>query len=350
MKHPIYVLSLAALAVGLLTACVSPADGGEATLPSGAKCLKLQPGDYDRTVVIGGETRTYRLHVSPTDTSDSPRPLVIVLHGGGQTGTRIQELIHMDRTADRHGFWVAYPDGTKGLGGGFTWNGGDCCGAAMRKKIDDVDFIEEMIQELTEPGCVDPRRVYATGISNGAIFSYRLGCELSDKIAAIAPIAGALMMDQCSPGRSVPAIIFHGSEDKHVKVEGGRNFMSGANRAFPPLPETRDRWLKINGCSAERERIYQKGDSTCWSYTGCADQGDVTFCLVKGGGHTWPGGEQFRPGVLGYTTEDLSANETMWEFFADHPLPATNLPDRRRMPDKDPLKTKEQAVRDHQGE
>jgi len=344
MKHSIQRLSLAALALGLFTACVLPADGSEATLPSGGQCAKLTPGDYDRTLVVDGETRNYRLHVSAVAEPENPRPLVIVLHGGGQSGPRIQELIHMDRTADRHGFWVAYPDGTKGAGGGFTWNGGDCCGVAMRKKIDDVDFIEELIQELTEPGCVDPRRVYATGISNGAIFSYRLGCDLSDKIAAIAPIAGALMMNQCTPERPVPAIIFHGSEDKHVKVQGGRNLMSGARRAFPPLSETRDRWLQINGCAAESELIYKKGDSTCWSYENCADRGDVTFCMVEGGGHTWPGGEPFRPGVLGYTTDDLSANETMWEFFADHPLPGPKKPDIKRPRRKEP------AARDRQGE
>lgn len=344
MKHRIRLLSLTALAVGLFTACVLPADGGEANLPSAEKCSMLPPGNYDRTLVVEGETRTYRLHVSEAAEPDKPRPLVLVLHGGGQTGARIQELIGMDSTADRHGFWVAYPDGTKGAGGGFTWNGGDCCGAAMRQKIDDVEFIEALIDKLTEMGCIDPRRVYATGISNGAIFTYRLGCDLSDKIAAIAPIAGALMMDRCTPGRPVPAIIFHGSKDKHVKVEGGRNLMSGANRAFPPLAETRDRWIQINGCSEESERIYQKGDSTCWSYEKCANQGDVTFCMVEGGGHTWPGGEPFRPGVLGYTTGDLSANEVMWEFFADHPLPDTKEPYRAKPERKEP------AARDHQGE
>jgi polyhydroxybutyrate depolymerase len=344
MKYRFYPLFLAALALGLSTACVPPADGGETRLPRDLHMTRLSPGDHDRTLVVGGETRTYRLHVSTVAESENPRPLVIVLHGGGQSGRRIQELIYMDRTAERHGFWVAYPDGTKGLGGGFTWNGGDCCGAAMRKKIDDVDFIEELIRELTEPGWVDPRRVYATGISNGAIFSYRLGCELSDKIAAIAPIAGALMMDQCKPGRPVPAIIFHGSQDKHVKVEGGRNLMSGAKRAFPPLGTTRDRWLEINGCSEESERIYQKGDSTCWSYTDCGEQGDVTFCMIEGGGHTWPGGEPLRPDVLGYTTDDLSANEAMWEFFEDHPLPTSKEPHRKQP------RSKEQADRDRKGE
>lgn len=338
MKHRIFLLSLSALAVGLLTVCVLPANHPEATLPHGGQCAKLPPGDHDRTLVVNGETRTYRLHVSAADDAGGPRPLVIVLHGGGQSGARIQELIHMDRTADRHGFWVAYPDGTKGPGGGFTWNGGDCCGTAMRKNVDDVAFIEELIRELTEPGCIDSRRVYATGISNGAIFTYRLGCDLSDKIAAIAPIAGALMMNRCTPGRPVPAIIFHGSEDKHVKVKGGRNLMSGASRAFPPLSESRDRWLQINGCSAESERVYEKGDSTCWSYQECGDRGGVTICMVEGGGHTWPGGEPIRPGVLGYTTDDLSANEVMWEFFAEHPLPSTRKPDGERLRSKEQVR------------
>lgn len=320
----ISTLSVAALSLCFLTVCAAPDyRAPDAALAHGEKCIELKSGNYDRTVVVGGGQRSYRLHVSSMASDQPAKSLVIVFHGGGQSGPRIQELIHMDEVADRHGFWVAYPNGTPGSGGGFTWNGGDCCGAAMRENIDDVEFIEGMIDELTTTSCVNPERIFATGISNGAIFSYRLGCELSDKVAAIAPVAGALMLEQCRPGKPVPAIIFHGSEDKHVKIRGGRHLMSGARRAFPPQRETRNRWLEVNGCSSDSEVVFASGDSSCRAYQNCSASGDVTFCMIEGGGHTWPGGEPIRPGVLGYTTDDLSASETMWAFFDDHPLADT---------------------------
>lgn len=325
MNHSIPILTIAALSLGILTGCELPSErASEASMPHGGNCSELESGNYDRTLIVDGDQRAYRLHVSSSEAGERPMPLVIVFHGGGQSGPQIQELVDMDETADRHGFWVAYPNGTPGPGGGFTWNGGDCCGAAMRNEIGDVDFVEAMIEELTGRECVDPRQIFATGISNGAIFSYRLGCELSDGIAAIAPVAGALMLDRCRPGRPVPAIIFHGSEDRHVRVEGGRTSMSGASRTFPPLRETRDRWLEINGCSSDSRLVYAEGDSSCRSYQNCSAQGDVTVCMIEGGGHTWPGGEPIRPRVLGYTTDDLSANDTMWQFFQDHPLPETH--------------------------
>jgi len=335
MHRTLFVLALSLSSLGALTVCALPAEEPAGDPPSAGKsCVSLAAGDHDRVLSVGGDEREYRLHVPPSGKGEARKPLVMVFHGGGQSGPRIEELIGMDSVADREGFLVAYPTGTKGLLGGHTWNGGDCCGPAMRQNVDDVGFTRRIIDTLVDEGCVDPDRVYATGISNGAIFTYRLGCELSDKIAAIAPIAGALMLKQCSPERAVPAIIFHGTADEDVKVKGGRNWQSGARRAFPPLEESIDRWLEINHCSpkARTHVSYDKGDSTCRDYDCASESGSVTFCSIQGGGHTWPGSEPFRPDRLGKTTQDLSANQEMWEFFEHHPMSGSSPSRDRDLP------------------
>jgi polyhydroxybutyrate depolymerase len=288
--------------------------------PAKPTCASLEPGDHDLTIGVGETTRDYRLHV-PSPRPEGPAPLVIVLHGGGQKGgAAIQGPARVDPVADKNGFLVGYPTGTRGLAGGYTWNGGDCCGAAMRKRMDDVNFVSNLIDELVGGGCVDRKRVYATGISNGAIFTYRLACELSGKIAAIAPIAGALMLKKCKPRRPVPAIIFHGTADRDVPLKGGFNIQSGARRRFPPFQHTLQTWLDINRCPAESHTVYDKGEATCVGYEGCGRGGAVTVCKIQGGGHTWPGGEAIMTKRLGRTTQDISASAEMWRFFAAHPM------------------------------
>ncbi|HEU4402203.1 MAG TPA: PHB depolymerase family esterase [Candidatus Polarisedimenticolia bacterium] len=314
---------LLVMAVGVHTPC---AQGGPPTKaargPAGGAC-GLSPGDVDRTIQVGGMEREYRVYAPSSFDSTRRSPLLIVLHGGGGSGPGIEELSRITPVADAHGFLVALPTGTKGMARGNSWNAGDCCGTAMEKGVDDLGFISKMIDTLVDSGCVDPQRVYATGISNGAILSYRLACELSDKIAAIAPIAGALMVDPCTPKRPVPAIIFHGTADREVKVEGNFNRMSHPRREFPPLKQTIRTWLRINHCTDATHVTYSKGAATCETYEGCAEGNDVTFCRIEGGGHTWPGGKPLMPFLLGPTTQDISADEEMWKFFAAHPMKTT---------------------------
>ncbi|HEX6201670.1 MAG TPA: PHB depolymerase family esterase [Thermoanaerobaculia bacterium] len=312
-----------ALVVSPLALCAgTPERVGTRFELADAPCAELPAGDHDRLFHEAGEEREVRLHVPPGERPDS-LPLVLVFHGGGQSGPRVAELVDMDRVADAERFLVAYPTGTRGIAGGYTWNGGACCGAAMRRNVDDVAFVSHLVRRLVEEGCVEPRRVYATGVSNGAVFVYRLGCEISEQIAAIAPIAGAMMVDSCRPQRPVPAIVFHGTGDRDVPVEGGRNLQSGARRAFPPLDESLATLLRINGCDRDARVVYDEGDATCRAYQGCSPGGAVTFCRIHGGGHTWPGGQPFRAERLGKTSQDISASREMWEFFDAHPLPSS---------------------------
>ena len=127
----------------------------------------------------------------------------------------------LNQKADQEGFLAVYPNGT-GRFSSLTWNGGNCCGSAMQQRVDDVAFIDAVLDDLANVVNVDTKRVYATGISNGAIMAYRLASELSERIAAIAPVAGPMGTATCSPRRAVSVLHFHGTDDQFAPFNGGR--------------------------------------------------------------------------------------------------------------------------------
>ena len=279
----------------------------------------LKPGDHNRTIMVKGKSREYVLHV-PRSGAGRPLPLVIALHGGAGSGPNVKGFSMMDPVADANGFIAAYPSGMRGLIGG-TWNGAECCGLAMEKKSPDLEFMSALIDELAGSGCVDPKRVYATGISNGGMFANHLACDLSDKIAAIAPISGAMMDSTCTPKRPVSVLIYHGTGDKFVPWKGGGDYKgAGATHPFPSVEEFVQAWLKIDRCTQQHRTLYKSGEVSCDVYDQCAEGTAVGLCRIEGGGHSWPGGKPVMTWYIGKTTKDIS-NEVMWKFFAEHPIP-----------------------------
>lgn len=264
--------------------------------------------DSARKLSLDGVERSFQLHV-PEGYDGSPTPLVFNFHGFGSNAVQQSVVSEMIESADAEGFLVVHADGT---GDPQAWNAGACCTPAG-SPIDDVAFTAAMIDAVSALACVDPKRVYATGLSNGGFLSHRLACELSDRIAAIAPVAGGNLLADCAPSRPVPVIHFHGTEDGVVPFGG--NALLG----FPPVPETIADWAARNGCTGAPVQTFLNGDSHCETFESCAAGSEVTLCTVEGGGHTWPGGLPVPS--LGHTTQDLSANEAMWSFFLEHPLP-----------------------------
>ena len=183
-------------------------------------------------VEVDGSERTYRLYV-PADAPERGLPLMIVLHGGLGNAESMEQSTGMDRVADTGHFLVAYPNGTEGAGrmkNRRTWNAGTCCGIARRKRVDDVAFIARMIDQIAIRHSIDPDRVVAVGLSNGAMMAYRLACELPDRFAAVVAVAGTLAMSGC-PGdgkaggdgaNAVGGYHIHGDSDQDVHFEGGR--------------------------------------------------------------------------------------------------------------------------------
>jgi polyhydroxybutyrate depolymerase len=293
---------------------ISPALTAEAVCPDRTE---LKPGNHVRTVSVDGTERRYILHAPPGRSSSGRTAVVLNFHGGGHNAEKQIALSQMNITSDAHGFLVVYPEGTRALfGEAETWNAGSCCGAAVRRNVDDVKFTAAIIDDLESNYCIDDRRVFATGISNGAMMAYRLACELSDRIAAIAPVGATIGISECRPSRPVSVIHFHGTADEFAPFGGGYGKIRASGN-FKSVPDTIARFTMLNGCKEVPEVTYQRGDALCRSYPSCKDKATVTLCLIEGGGHTWSGGSPFPTG--GKTSYDISANEQMWKFFQAHP-------------------------------
>jgi polyhydroxybutyrate depolymerase len=189
----------------------------------------------------------------------------------------------------------------------------------VEQGIDDVGFVEAILADLEQTIVVDQKRVYATGMSNGAILAYRLACELADRIAAIGPVAATQNIDDCKPEDQVSVIHFHGTEDRSVPYEGGIGPNSIAGVPFAPVKDSIEFWIDHNGCSSEPER-QQFGSIRHERFSHCEGQAAVELYSVIGGGHAWPGGMPGREGAA-VPTQEISASEIMWEFFEAHPKP-----------------------------
>lgn len=260
-----------------------------------------------------------------------PAPVVFVLHGGGGHPENAESMSQFDVVGAREHLIVVYPGGTGGTPGGrlLTWNAGHCCAYAMNNKIDDVGFFAKMIDSLVSSGRADPKRIYVTGMSNGGMMAHRLGRELSGRIAAIAPVVGAIFGDEPPARNPVAAIIFVGQDDKTVPGNGGPISLRASPFAAGPPPADRDvspdiaqaeYWAKVNGCSAPAAKKDAAGKTVELTWAACNSGRPVQFYRVANNGHAWPGGKAGRA-EADQPTPDVNASEIMWQFFAANPKP-----------------------------
>jgi len=300
----------------------------------------LGENDYHFTLQHDGLTRHYNVHLPPGYDAHIPMPVVIYLHGGGGsiTGAYRDKL---DQFADKDGFILVIPNGTGPIPNHLlvwnvgSWDNNGCCGYAYEHKVDDVGFISSMIDDIKIKFAVDDKRVYATGISNGALLSYLLGCQLPGKIAAAAPIAPPGIPDGCISSGPVSLLHVHGTGDTFAKYNGGKggsliagskgvcfDFDNDNNRTtcrVEPAEQQAAYWIKKNQCTHSKT-VYQNGAATCTRYGGCANATEFEFCKIQGGGHTWPSGYQYAPvSKVGPVSNDISFDQ-IWDFLKDHSL------------------------------
>jgi len=262
------------------------------------------------TLEIGGRTRFYFVHTPPAYDGKKSLPLVLVLHGGGQSPESAEWMSGMSAKADSENFLVAYPKGTGRLSRMPTWNSGNCCGYALVNKVDDVAFLGALIDKLKREYSVDSKRVYVTGISNGGMMSYRLACEAAEKIAAIAPVEGAQNVE-CSPAAPVSVIVFHGTADHLVDFDGGTTkFQVGPVRTDNSVASAVSFWAREDAC-AEKPQVEETSAVHTHFYAGCKDGTAVELYAIQGGHHNWPGGRM--------SGNHVPATDLMWAFFAEHP-------------------------------
>ena len=277
-----------------------------------------------RSLTVGGLKRTYHVHVPPGHDPHKPAPVVLALHGATMNGPLMAWFSGLDDKADQAGFLTVYPNGT-GRRWSYFWNAGNCCGSAVREGVDDVAFIDAVLDDLAGAYRLDTRRVFATGMSNGAMMAYRLASELSGRIAAIAPVAGTMATEGCRPRRPVPVLHFHGTQDEYVPFAGGKGSKSISGIQHQSVEHSIRAWVRANGCREEPttemlpDRARDGTTVAIETHGGGRDGAEVVLAVIKGGGHTWPGREP-RTKVLGRATRNVSANDLLWDFFERHPM------------------------------
>jgi polyhydroxybutyrate depolymerase len=281
--------------------------GGGTTAPA------MPAGSSSHAITVAGVSRTfgvYRPAVLPAAAA-----LVVMLHGGFGTGAQAERSHHWDAQADRDHFVVAYPDGLDR-----AWNtGGGCCGVPGRTGADDIGFITAMVSAIEHALPVSPRRVYATGISNGGIMAYTLACHTTI-FAAIGPDS-ATELGSCRAPAPVSVIHIHGTADRNIPYNGGQGD-GVAHIDGPAIPALNASWRHIDHCAAPAVRTI---GAVTTSTAGCPAGRTVELITIAGAGHQWPGAV---PAPLAQRLLDLdppstalNATQVIWRFFAAHPRP-----------------------------
>lgn len=296
-----YLPALVGVLVALLAGCSDSTPSGTEPEPS-AGC---QSGDLTRGMThlelqLDGTPRSFEVYVPTSYDGAKPVPLVLNFHGVNGDGEIHAAATEMRETADERGFIVVFPNGVEK-----SWNGGACCGRAYADQVDDVGFTRAMIEQVGQRACIDTKRVYATGFSNGAVMTHFLGCEAADVLAAVSPVAGFLSIDasECNPVRPISVILLHGTEDRLAPYELGR-------AAF-------DVWLDKNQCAGEPTMTTLPSGS-CETYDDCADGVSVAFCTIEDHDHCWPAP---LPCQWDATPTDFPGNDVMMDFFDNASLP-----------------------------
>jgi polyhydroxybutyrate depolymerase len=342
--------------IGIPDADATPiGDAGTGATDGGSSAVAcpgatLAAGDYTQTLAQEGGVRTFSIHVPPGLDPSTAAPLVLAFHGGGQNAWQFESFTHIHAKSDSSGFVLVEADGTPALGPSAipppppdsgvvleVWNAGNCCeyAAQLNGDVDDVGFVGAMIDSIKGQICIDPKRVFATGFSNGGMLSHRLACQMSDRIASIVAVSGGSgetdydktphpTLFPCRPARPVPVLHIHGTQDTCYPFDGGWGPLSLVT--FEPVMVTIQDWVTRNGCGSGSPRtVFNNGAASCQLYP-CPKQGEVELCTIDGGGHYWPGGDDWGGSTVfcgsgqGARSSDIIANDAFWSWFTDHPM------------------------------
>ncbi len=267
-----------------------------------ASCVASPDALGVRVFDDGGFGRTVYVDATGLDRS-GPRPLLLAFHGWGGDPEQLERTSGIVAAATARGWVVARP-----LGIGKSFNAGSCCGDAASLGVDDVGFARRLVARLVREQCVDPRRVYATGFSNGGFLSHRLGCEAADRFTAIASVAGTFGFERCMPSRPVPVLHIHGGKDGTVKFGGT------PARGWSSVATVIDAWSRADRCDPDGAvEVFANGGARCVRNGSCASGSEVVLCRDDQAAHTWPGG----PNSVGWGgSQDLDATSYVLDFLA----------------------------------
>lgn len=288
-----------------------------------------QTKNLTETLQHEGIERTYHIHLPPGFSKDKPAPLVLALQGGGGKGQKFDQSITggtLSVEADKRGVILVFPEGMNK-----QWCDGRTEILKTKKIYDDVGFISKIIDTMVKKYGIDPSRVYVTGLSNGGFMTVRLAMDLSEKIAAVAPVAASISnaIKGRTPKLPISIMIVNGTKDPVVPFEGGLVGLSKFGKSRGEILSTAssiEYFCRYNGCGMKPEKytIQDKDpeDGTnveIEKYTGCKDGTEVILVKVIGGGHTWPGGKQYlNRRLVGAVSRDINASTMILDFFLSH--------------------------------
>ncbi len=285
-----------------LAACTSPA-----AAPTAMPGPTAQPGETEHKLTVNGLARSYLLHVQAGIDPLKPVPVVFAFHGFGGNPADEENRSGFDPVADTNHFLVVYPTGS---GDDNSWNAGSCCGvhnSAIDNKVDETAFVRQMLADLGASFRIDPKRVYAMGFSNGAALAYRLACEMSDTIAAIAAYSAPMFYDACQPQQPVAVMHVHGLADFIAPFDGGTSSFD-STLVFPQVKDSIATWVRLDGCTGGPQVETLKDVITHTVYAACQGGTAVELYAIEYLEHDVPPSSTFPP-------------ERVWDFFAAHPKP-----------------------------
>lgn len=304
---------LAIIIGSLLSLAISNCAIKESAGPDKA-LAQIQAGESWQTIQSGQTERRYLLYVPAAYDDNTPVPLVLNFHGSG--GNPVAQLAYSDfgKLAEDKGFVIALPLGQYNNRGLNSWNTVNDPDA-----VNDVQLVRDIIDGLSRNLSIDPKRIYATGMSGGARMASRLACEMDDMLAAVSPVAGIQFPSDCRALRAVPIITFHGKKDV-VNTYGLTDYS-------PPywtagVEESLAGWVDKNGCAKNPETLPVSDAVARVDWENCRDGAEIVFYRIEDGGHTWPGSSiVLTKPWSGKTSKDIVASQLIWEFFEAHPLP-----------------------------
>lgn len=293
----------------------------------------LPPGLHERQILFRQRLRSFRLHV-PTGcdpTGNRPWPVVLALHGGRTNAAAMAEFAGLETWGEREGFVVVHPEGTGPTEFSRTWNAGRCCGSAVEQQVDDLAFLDDLLDRLPKLVNCDSAGVYVVGMSNGGMLALRFAAHAGRRIAAAASISGPLVVapEDFRPARPVPLLHFHGTADEFIPYGGGIGPKALQPIDFPSVAATLAAWIAANRCRPEPhveelpplvadgtrvERLTYPADPVD------PNSAEIVHYRIHGGGHTWPGRTP-RVAAVGPSTGNLSAQDELAAFFRRHRLP-----------------------------
>ncbi|WP_343487109.1 PHB depolymerase family esterase [Allomuricauda sp. d1] len=316
----------------ILSSCTD--DSGEMTDQT-EETVVPRATTINATLEHDGLDRIYNLYFPSNYDGDTPLPLVIVLHGGSGNAESVQGFTQMTPVAEANGFLAVYPQGAGPAGdGGFSWADGRGT-TADDAAIDDVGFINTLIDILVSEYAVDENRIYLTGFSNGSFLTQKIACTSNSKIAAVASLGSTYDVAQsaeCNPGRPIPTLLITGTEDPFIPYDGGE-MNTAVNVEILSSPELFQFWAINNGCETELNSIDLPDSNTSdnstvtqFEFTDCDCDANVKHLRLNGAGHTWAGVENISyEEIAGETNEDIDASTVIWEFFSQFELCDANF-------------------------